>query len=177
MPPYNTIPTASPAAPNRPSSSAAIGTAEDGSEFGFELAAPLKHGDTFFQSATARYSVQQHPESVVAVSLDVTPSAAAGIGWAVGIFSHVHSQEMLKVFTSPHLAALSPSVCVGVSRSLHIARAFLLELVHVNEKAQLPTFSLPFSLFIFLTFFKAEIRSRCSRGLSVLLLRPFASAP
>jgi urease accessory protein len=60
------------------------GTAEDGTEFGFELAAPLKPGDTFFQSAAARYSVQQHPESVVAVSLDVAPSAAAGIGWAVG---------------------------------------------------------------------------------------------
>jgi urease accessory protein len=60
------------------------GTAEDGTEFGFELAAPLKHGDTFFQTATARYSVQQHPESVIEVSLDVAPSAAAGIGWAVG---------------------------------------------------------------------------------------------
>lgn len=60
------------------------GTAEDGTEFGFELAAPLKHGDTFFQSATARYTVQQHPEAVIEVSLDVSPSAAAGIGWAVG---------------------------------------------------------------------------------------------
>jgi urease accessory protein len=60
------------------------GTAEDGTEFGFELAAPLKHGDTFFQTATARYSVQQHPESVIEISLDVAPSAAAGIGWAVG---------------------------------------------------------------------------------------------
>jgi urease accessory protein len=60
------------------------GTAVDGTEFGFELDAPLKHGDTFFQSATARYSVQQHPESVVEVSLDLAPSAAAGIGWAVG---------------------------------------------------------------------------------------------
>jgi len=60
------------------------GTAEDGTEFGFELAAPLKHGDTFFETATARYSVQQHPESVIEVSLDVAPSAAAGIGWAVG---------------------------------------------------------------------------------------------
>lgn len=60
------------------------GTADDGSEFGFELDAPLKHGDTFFQSATARYSVQQHPEGVVEVSLDVAPSAAAGIGWAIG---------------------------------------------------------------------------------------------
>jgi urease accessory protein len=60
------------------------GAAEDGAEFGFELDAPLKHGDTFFQSATARYSVQQHPESVIEVSLDVAPSAAAGIGWAIG---------------------------------------------------------------------------------------------
>ncbi len=60
------------------------GTAEDGSEFGFELSSPLKHGDTFFQSATARYLVRQHPESVVEVSLELAPSAAAGIGWAVG---------------------------------------------------------------------------------------------
>ncbi len=60
------------------------GTADDGVEFGFELDAPLRHGDTFFQTATARYSVQQHPESVVEVSLDLAPSAAAGIGWAVG---------------------------------------------------------------------------------------------
>lgn len=60
------------------------GTAEDGTDFGFELTAPLKPGDTFFQSATARYVVHQHPESVVEVSLDLAPSAAAGIGWAVG---------------------------------------------------------------------------------------------
>ncbi len=60
------------------------GIAEDGTEFGFELEAPLKHGDTFFQSPTARYSVQQHPEAVVEVSLDVAPSASAGIGWAIG---------------------------------------------------------------------------------------------
>ena len=60
------------------------GTAEDGTEFGFELSAPLKHGEAFFQSATARYTIQQHLESVIEVSLDVAPSAAAGIGWAVG---------------------------------------------------------------------------------------------
>ena len=60
------------------------GIAADGTEFGFELNAPLKHGDTFFQSTAARYTVQQHPEPVVTVSLDVAPSAAAGIGWAIG---------------------------------------------------------------------------------------------
>ena len=60
------------------------GTAEDGTEFGFELTAPLQHGDTFWQTAVARYVIRQQPEAVVEVSLEVAPSAAAGIGWAVG---------------------------------------------------------------------------------------------
>jgi hypothetical protein len=103
-------------------------------------------------------------------------ACAGGIGWAIGIFAHVHSQETLKVFASPHLAALSPSVCVGVSRSLHIARSFLLELVHVNEKVpRLPL--LPSGLVSLLTFVQAEVRSRCSRGLFVAPLRASFSAP
>ncbi len=60
------------------------GTADDGTEFGFELQSPLKHGETVFESPTARYVIQQAPEPVVEISLDVAPSAAAGIGWAVG---------------------------------------------------------------------------------------------
>lgn len=60
------------------------GTAEDGTEFGFELERPLQHGDTFWQSAAARYVLHQQPEAVVEISLEVAPSAAAGIGWAVG---------------------------------------------------------------------------------------------
>jgi urease accessory protein len=60
------------------------GTAEDGTEFGFELAGPLQHRDTFWQTAAARYVLQQQPEAVVEISLEVAPSAAAGIGWAVG---------------------------------------------------------------------------------------------
>ncbi|MBL9202254.1 MAG: urease accessory protein UreE [Opitutaceae bacterium] len=60
------------------------GAAQDGQEFGFELDAPLKHGDPFFQSAAARYVIAQQPEPVVEISLAVAPSAAAGIGWAVG---------------------------------------------------------------------------------------------
>lgn len=60
------------------------GTAEDGAEFGFELSAPLKDGDVFFQSSAGRYVVRQQPEPVVEISLDVAPSAAAGIGWAIG---------------------------------------------------------------------------------------------
>jgi len=56
----------------------------DGTEFGFELNAPLKSGDCFFQTPTARYVVRQTEEPVVEIALDVAPSAAAGIGWAIG---------------------------------------------------------------------------------------------
>lgn len=60
------------------------GTAEDGTEFGFELSAPLKDGDTFWQTPAARYVIQQPPEPVVEISLAIAASAAAGIGWAIG---------------------------------------------------------------------------------------------
>ncbi len=60
------------------------GVAEDGREFGFELETRLKEGDVAFQSDGARYVVRQIPEAVLEISLDVAPSAAAGIGWAVG---------------------------------------------------------------------------------------------
>jgi urease accessory protein len=60
------------------------GTAEDGTAFGFELSAPLRPGDTFFQTTTTRYVIAQQPEAVVEISLAIAPSAAAGIGWAVG---------------------------------------------------------------------------------------------
>ncbi|MEO6568152.1 MAG: urease accessory protein UreE [Opitutaceae bacterium] len=60
------------------------GVAEDGMEFGFELAVPLKHGETFFETTAKRYVIEQIPEAVVEISLAVAPSAAAGIGWAVG---------------------------------------------------------------------------------------------
>lgn len=60
------------------------GTATDGTEFGFELEKPLQHGEAIWQTATARYVVRQQPEALVEVSLEVAPSTAAGIGWAVG---------------------------------------------------------------------------------------------
>jgi urease accessory protein len=60
------------------------GTAEDGTEFGFELNQPLQPGDVFWQTAAARYVIRQQPEPVLEISLEIAPSAAAGIGWAVG---------------------------------------------------------------------------------------------
>jgi urease accessory protein len=76
------------------------GVADDGKEFGFELTAPLKHGDTFFQDATARYTIQQQPEAVVEIALDVTPSAAAGIGWAIGNLHLELSAEPTRLLAS-----------------------------------------------------------------------------
>lgn len=60
------------------------GTAADGTDFGFELESPLKSGDAVFESASFRYVIEQIPEPVVEISLEMTPAAAAGIGWAVG---------------------------------------------------------------------------------------------
>jgi urease accessory protein len=60
------------------------GAAEDGTEFGFELTMPLKDGDSVGQTTAARYVIRQQPEPVLEISLEVAPSAAAGIGWAIG---------------------------------------------------------------------------------------------
>lgn len=60
------------------------GRADDGREFGFELEAPLPHGATFWQTAAARYVIAQVAEAVVAIALEMAPSAAAGLGWALG---------------------------------------------------------------------------------------------
>lgn len=61
------------------------GVADDGLEFGFELEAPLKPGDTVFESNGKRYVIEQEPEPVLEISLqNITSAAAAGIGWAIG---------------------------------------------------------------------------------------------
>lgn len=60
------------------------GVAADGVEFGFELETPLKHGDVVWQTASSRYVVRQQTERVIEISLGIAPSAAAGIGWAIG---------------------------------------------------------------------------------------------
>lgn len=80
--------------------------AADGTEFGFELAAPLKHGDTFFQSDAARYVVVQEPEPVLEVLIGELPaSATAGIGWAVGNLHLEFSSEATRLLTPDEPAA------------------------------------------------------------------------
>ncbi len=82
------------------------GTAVDGTEFGFELSTPLKPGDTFYQTATARYVIVQEPEPVLEILLgNLPPSATAGIGWAVGNLHLEFSSEATRLLTPDEPAA------------------------------------------------------------------------
>jgi urease accessory protein len=82
------------------------GIAADGCEFGFSLAAPLKHGDTFWQTEVARYVIAQEPEPVLEVVIgDLPASATAGIGWAVGNLHLEFSSEANRLLTPDEPAA------------------------------------------------------------------------
>ncbi len=57
--------------------------AEDGTEFGFDLARPLRHGAAVFENEQARYVIEQRPEPLFRVR--VTDSTeAARLGWMIG---------------------------------------------------------------------------------------------
>lgn len=82
------------------------GTAADGVEFGFELSAPLQPGATFHQTATHRYVIEQTREPVLEIPLaNLPPSAAAGIGWAVGNLHLEFSSEADRLLTPDEPAA------------------------------------------------------------------------
>ncbi len=57
--------------------------AEDGTEFGFDLARPLRHGAAVFQNEGARYVIEQRPEPLLRVAV-ADPSEAARVGWMIG---------------------------------------------------------------------------------------------
>ncbi|MBM3843664.1 MAG: urease accessory protein UreE [Verrucomicrobia bacterium] len=58
--------------------------AADGRAFRCTAAAPLRAGDTIFETTIARYVLCQQEEPVVEVPLALAASAAAGVGWAFG---------------------------------------------------------------------------------------------
>ena len=57
--------------------------AEDGTEFGFDLARPLRHGAAVFQNDRARYVIEQRPEALLRVPV-ADPTEAARLGWMIG---------------------------------------------------------------------------------------------
>ncbi len=59
------------------------GTAEDGREFGFDLASPLTHGALFCVRDNGCYVVDQMPEEVLEIPF-VTLEQAARVAWSLG---------------------------------------------------------------------------------------------
>jgi len=58
-------------------------TAEDGREFGFDLAEPLQDGAPFFHLAGNTYLITQRPEPVLEIPL-AAPAESARLGWLIG---------------------------------------------------------------------------------------------
>ncbi len=57
--------------------------AEDGTEFGFDLARPLRHGAAVFQNGRTRYVIEQRAEPLLRVTVS-DPTTAARLGWMIG---------------------------------------------------------------------------------------------
>ncbi|MDX2186184.1 MAG: urease accessory protein UreE [Opitutaceae bacterium] len=81
------------------------GVAEDGREFVFELEQPLVHGSVAWIEAGIAYVIEVEPEPLLEISLDVAPSAAAGIGWAVGNMHLELMSEPARLLTPDEPAA------------------------------------------------------------------------
>lgn len=82
--------------------------AEDGCEFGFDLATPLTHGDTFFATQAACYTIEQIPEPVLEITLIPKPAAVARLGWTIGNlhFPIQVTADSIRVPDDPALRAL-----------------------------------------------------------------------
>jgi urease accessory protein len=73
--------------------------ADDGLEFGFELETPLSHEQTIWEAEGIRYTITQEPEALLEIALNRVPSAAAGIGWAIGNLHLELSAEPTRLLT------------------------------------------------------------------------------
>ena len=59
------------------------GTAQDGTDFGFDVEEPLNHGDCVFEEDGTVYHIEQAPEPCFLVPLGEAKQAA-WIGWMIG---------------------------------------------------------------------------------------------
>jgi len=81
--------------------------AEDGREFGFDLAEPLHDGAPFFHVDGTTYVIAQKPEPVIEISLS-TPAESARIGWLIGNlhFSLEVRGDFVRVADDPALSQM-----------------------------------------------------------------------
>ena len=59
-------------------------TAEDGTEFGFELKQSLAPDAIVHQTPQARYRIEQEPEACLEIDLTLAPADAVHLGWSIG---------------------------------------------------------------------------------------------
>ena len=57
--------------------------ARDGTDFGFDLESPLKHGETIFRTAKTAYVIEQEPEPLLLLRFGSCREAAT-IAWQIG---------------------------------------------------------------------------------------------
>lgn len=60
------------------------GTADDGAEFGFDLAEPLTHGAVFCVTADVCYAIEQKSEEVLEIAFSGNSGAAVRVAWMLG---------------------------------------------------------------------------------------------
>jgi urease accessory protein len=60
------------------------GAASDGTEFGFDLHEPLRHGDAIHATGECVYVIDQQPEPVLEVNISMTPAQATLLAWSIG---------------------------------------------------------------------------------------------
>ena len=84
------------------------GTADDGTDFGFDLSAPLADGAAFFASESAVYCIAQKPEPVLEIALIPRPAPVARLGWTIGNlhFPIQVTGEVIRVPDDPALRQL-----------------------------------------------------------------------
>jgi urease accessory protein len=84
------------------------GAAEDGTEFGFDLATPLGGGAAIFANGRAVYVIAQQPEPVLEVQLIPRPAPVARLGWTIGNlhFPIQVTDEVIRVPDDPALRQL-----------------------------------------------------------------------
>ena len=84
------------------------GVAEDGAEFGFDLAGPLSDGAVFYATEVAVYVIAQRPEPCLEVALIPRVAPVARLGWAIGNlhFPIEVTEEVIRVPDDPALRQL-----------------------------------------------------------------------
>jgi len=97
------------------------GVAEDGREFGFDLAAPLSHDGCFFVDGEVRYVIEQQPEAVLEIPI-ATSEESARIAWNIGNL-HFGIQVLpasLRVVDDPAIAQMLTREGVAFQRHTEV---------------------------------------------------------